>query len=125
MCDFIFSRAELFVQRMPSSNSNKGTWYESSRASSNWPQYAALSVKITPEQVTVHYLDVCTYMYMYNIYILIVCIFIVLSEQNFRTQCDQHMEHRVAGTWSALTLVGCCLATRGVKGLLWANAGCG
>ena len=42
---------------MPSSNTTKGTWYESSRASSEWPQYAALSVKVTSEQVCTYALE--------------------------------------------------------------------
>ncbi|CAI8034623.1 hypothetical protein GBAR_LOCUS19471 [Geodia barretti] len=33
---------------MPSSSQAIGTWYESSRLTQEWPQYAALSVNITP-----------------------------------------------------------------------------
>ena len=51
---YLFFRVLFYVQRMPSSNTSKGTWYESSRASSEWPQYAALYVNVTSEQVCTH-----------------------------------------------------------------------
>ncbi|CAI8003303.1 Hepatocyte growth factor receptor, partial [Geodia barretti] len=41
-------RALIYVQRMPSSSQAIGTWYESSQLTQEWPQYAALSVNITP-----------------------------------------------------------------------------
>jgi len=41
----------IYVQRMPSNNDEIGTWYASSIANRDWPQYAALERKLTTDQV--------------------------------------------------------------------------
>ena len=38
---------------MPSNNETKGTWYESSIAESDWPQYAALDITLQVSETQV------------------------------------------------------------------------
>ena len=44
MIYFEHFRFWIFVQRQPSTNTAIGTWYESDKATENWPQYAAVEM---------------------------------------------------------------------------------
>ena len=44
-------RVLIYVQRMPSTNAEKGTWYTSNKATDNWPQYAAIEMKVGSRKV--------------------------------------------------------------------------
>ena len=61
------------------------------------------------------------YTYMYNVHVLymynaysVVYVYIHVHVQSCTVQCIQYM-------YIVYIFVGCCLATRGVRGLLWAK----